>query len=208
MIQESMIAFCTKGSPASFDREHGRQGPDDRQEADGLGDPGQNGGDHDRRALIDVRCVEMERHGRDPEAKPRHHEHHRDQAELGLGHVRQLVEQEPQRLEVADPRRSVQERQPVEEQGRREDAEEEILGRGFLRRPIAAREIKQQVRRDAHQLEPHEQEHQLVGRGDQHRPRVDHEQGAEELTRPVVGRLVDAPAPSTTSPVSKSTIRA
>ena len=53
----------------------------------------------------------------------------------------------------------------------------------------AAREIKQQVGRDAHQLEPHEQKHQLVGRGDQHRPGIDHEQGAEKLARPIVGWL-------------------
>ena len=37
------------------------------------------------------------------------------------------------------------------------------------RRP--PREVEQQVGRDAHQLEPDEQEDQLVGRGDEHRAR-------------------------------------
>ena len=152
------------------DREDGRGRADHGQEAHGLGDPGEQRGDHDRRALVDVGRVGVHRNRCHAEAQARHHEDQRDQAELGLRKVVHLLDKEGNRLQIADTRGTVEEGQAVEEQAGGEDAEEEILGRGLLARGVAPGEIEEQVGRDAHQLQPDEEEHQLVGGG--------HEQGA------------------------------
>ena len=83
-----------------------------------LGTQARNGGDRQRRALINVWSVKMKRHRRDPETKARHHKHNREHAKLDLGHVRQFFIEESQRLQVADPHRAIQERQAVEQQRR------------------------------------------------------------------------------------------
>ncbi len=95
-----------------------------------------------------------------------------------------MLGQVSQRLQVAHAGQAVQECQAVEQQARREDAQEEVLGGRLLRAGGAPGQVEQQVRRHAHQFQPDEQEDQLVGRGDEHRAGVDHQQRAEELGRP------------------------
>ena len=55
---------------------------------------------------------------------------------------------------------------------------------------VPPRQIKEQIGGHAHQLQADEEEHQLVGRGDQHGPGVHDQQGAEELPRAIVGGLI------------------
>ena len=131
----------------------------------------------------------MEGHRRNPEREAGKHEDDRDQSQLGIGESRQRPGAGGNRLEVAQPAHAVKIGKAKEQEPRREDAQEEVLRRRFLggERPTA--EVKQQVRRHAHQLEPHEQEHQLVGGDDQHCPGVHDQERAEELAGPLVARL-------------------
>ncbi len=188
MIQQIAISLLQQRVAGILGRQHGGERADDCQEADGLGYPRQECGNHRRRSFIDVGRVKVERHGRDFEAQPRQNEHRGEQPQLGLRH-RQPVIEHGDRLQVAHARRSVKEREPVQQEPRRKDAQIEVLGGSFLRSLVAVRQIEQQVGRNADQLEPHEQEDDFVGRRDEHRPGIDHEQGPEEFAGTTIGRF-------------------
>jgi len=123
----------------------------------------------------------VERDGGGPEPESRHHEHHRDQRELTLRHAGDVPGQVRERLQVRHARHAVEVGEAEEQQARREDAQEEILGGRLLRGGRPAGQVEQQVGRHAHELEADEQEGQLVRRGHQHRAGRDEEERAEEL---------------------------
>jgi hypothetical protein len=77
---------------------------------------------------------------------------------------------------------AVGQRDAVEEEHRREGAEQEVLERSLLaHQPAAAREAAEQVERQAQDLEGHEHREQVVGRREQHHAREGEQREREHL---------------------------
>jgi hypothetical protein len=84
-----------------------------------------------------------------------------DQDQLVVRHV--AAEAVPDAGKVRRPRPAVDEREPVEQGGRAEGANDQVLEAGLERFPAAQRRPAEHVQRDREQLEPDEEDDQVLG---------------------------------------------
>ena len=135
-----------------------------------------------RRALVHVRQPGVERDGGDLEAEPDEQQREPGQQEGGRTVAQQLRvdrarHRADRRGELGDAAqvrragRSVHERDAVEEEGRRERAEHEVLHAGFLRLGPPQMHRREHVRGDRQDLEAEEHDDQVVGRRHDHAAR-------------------------------------
>ena len=135
--------------------------PQDRPERGDLRAGGHEGGDRRRRPLVDVRRPGVERRdaGLEQQAddEQREAEHQQDVGALGDVGLADVAQADA----AGGP---VDQRQAVEEEGRGEGAEEEVLDRRLLREQAApAGQPADQVQRQAEHLERDEHDQQVVG---------------------------------------------
>ena len=150
--------------------EHSECGEEDaqqRREATGLGECGHEPGRRRGGALVDVRCPHVERHGRNLEAEADEEQTEpREQDPVGGDDV---GAQEGRDLrEVGRPCCAVNQSDAVDEDGRGERAEDEVLHGGLARFTAPRVHPREDVERDRHDLEGDEDEDQVVGRGHEH----------------------------------------
>ena len=116
--------------------------------------------------LVDIRGVEVHRHGRQPEggAHDRHSQGHRQQHR---GHPRdRSVGRLHDAGDASEARRAgdpIERGGPVEEHGRGDQRQEEILDRRLPPAVVGPLEAQQHVGRDRDEFEAGEQEHEVVG---------------------------------------------
>ncbi len=143
------------------------------------------------RALVDVGRPGMERHQRDLEADAHGQDADRQQqhwvAQVGL------LEDGRDLGQVGLTRDAVQPGHAVNQDGRSEGAQQEVLQRSFIGSLLAAGQAGQDVDRDDHQLDRHEQRDQVGrGGGEHHAQHGEREQAVElaERQRPLseIGR--------------------
>jgi hypothetical protein len=87
---------------------------------------------------------------------------------------------------------AVEQRRAVEEEGRRQGAEQEVLqGRLLGQQPSPAGQAAEQIERQRQDLQRHEHGDQVVGRREEHHPRQREQSQREDLgvLRPVLDRL-------------------
>ncbi len=138
-------------------------------EGGGLGGHGHERGDRRRSALVDVGSPLVEGRGGRLEREPGGGE--RDPGEeQRVGDADLVADRRGDRGKVGGPGGAVDERQPVEERGRPDGADHQVLEarleRLLLPHPAAA----EHVERDRQQLEPDEQGDEVVGRGEHGHP--------------------------------------
>ena len=159
-----------------------------------LGGGGHERGDRRRGALVDVGGPLVERRDRGLEGEADDHQrqpgqHHRV-AEQAAGEL-------PGGDRVGDAREvgraggAVDQRQPVDQRGRADRADHQVLQPGLQRALAAVLRGAQDVQRDRQQLEAEEQRDQVLG-GDEHR----HPEHAEQQQRVVLAVAGAARAPA------------
>ncbi len=173
-----------RGAPVDLvDAERADEDAQDRGERGGLGRRRHERGHRGGRALVHVGRPHVERRGRDLEA-----EADQQQGEADEQHA--VVEEHDAREELRDAGEvrgaggAVDERDAVEEDGRREGAEQEVLEPGLLRGEALAVERGEHVQRDREDLERQEDGDEVVGRRHQH-----HAGGRAQHQREVLGAL-------------------
>ena len=135
-----------------------------------LGYEGEQGCRHGWRALVNIRGVKMKRHGGDPESQTR--DDH-DQGKLSnTGQARTLAKV-TRRIgghqgfdggwNVCRTAQAIEVAEAEQQQGRRKDAQKEVLEGGLLRRIVMPGQIKEHVGWNTDHLERQEERHQLVG---------------------------------------------
>ena len=153
---------------AAGEREH--EHPQDAGEAGGLGGRGHEARHRRGRPLVHVGRPRVERGGRHLEAQA--HEQQREagqqQAAALLQRQHVAVEEQADVGQVRGAGGAVHERHAVEEEGRREGAEHEVLDRRLLRPDVTAVAGGQHVEGDRQRLEPQEQHDHVVGHRHDH----------------------------------------
>ena len=135
--------------------------PQHHAERGGLGGHRHEGRDGCRRALVDVRRPLVERRHRRLEGQPGHHQRDAGEEEHVVAH---LGARGGDPREVGRARRPVQEREPVQQGGRADRADDQVL-EARLERVLAPHVRRaQHVERDREQLEAQEQRHEVLGR--------------------------------------------
>ena len=108
------------------DRKNGCERADHGQEADDLGHPREDRGDHQGRALIDVGRVKVQGHGGDAEAEPGKDEDDGQECQVILGHLRDRPgKDESQGFQVGDTSGAIKEGKTIKQKPGREDAQKE-----------------------------------------------------------------------------------
>ena len=147
-------------------RKAGVEDANDHGERGGLGPDRHECGDRNRRSLIDVGRPHVEGGGRNLECKP--HPHHQDaqqQKRIARGRRGDVL---GDLWDQGRPRRAVDERHPIEDEGAGESSDQEVLGGRFLRTAVRSRKSASDVERDREQLEAEKDRHQRRGRAQHH----------------------------------------
>ena len=135
-------------------------------------------------ALVHVGSIKMERHHGDAKAQAGHDE---DQSQpskpgqrgaLGAGRSQSLLDL----IETGRSCRTVEERESVEQQGRGQDAQKEILG-ACLEQLRPTSEEQDDVRGDRDQLETDEDRHQVSSQRHEHHAGQERQERAHEFRR-------------------------
>ena len=153
-------------------------------------------GDRGRGALVDVGRPHVERDCGQLERKSRDDE--RDADCQPCGNTSRIHDRLRNTREVHRPREAIGQRYAIQEQARRQRAQDEVLQACFRRTYVVPRKRRQHVDGQRLKLQAHIQRHQVVGRRHDH-----HAHGAEQhqhrklepgdtLTRIVVEREHDA----------------
>ena len=156
--------------------------PQDEGERADLGPDGEVAGDRRGRALVGVGCPVVEGHGRDLEgdAGRQQGEAHREAGGEGLLALHDPAEDAGDLGDPGRAREAPDEGQAEEEDRARERAEEEVLDGALGRERVPLVIPRQQVARDDHELEAHEEDEEVGRRGHDHRAgEGEHEDGRE-----------------------------
>ncbi len=174
-----------RGAPVgAIERERDQEHAEERREPGRLRRGRHEARDRSGRALVHVGRPGMERHRRDLEAEAdeqqREPGHQRARSRTGCCCARNCEIPVSEVVPVAP----YDERDPVQEDRRRERAEHEVLDAGFLRAQPAAVECGEHVQRNRQHLEREEHDDQVVRGGHD-----DHAEAGEEHQREVLGRF-------------------
>ena len=162
------------------DAERGEEHPQQGGERPRLGHGGHEAGHRGGRALVDVGRPHVERHRRHLEGEADQHQGQAGQQEP-VGEHDVLGEEVGDLGQVGRPGGAVGERDAVDEDGRGEAAEDEVLERRFTRGGPAVIERGEDVEGDGEDLQAEEDDDQVVGRAHQHGPRGRHQGQHVEL---------------------------
>jgi len=149
--------------PVRRDVRHGEEEHAQQQDKAGrLGADGQKRGGRDRRALVNIRNPDLERHHRNLEAQPREDQH---QAKEENPVAAQGARGPGQPVEAQGMRQAIHQRDAKDHEGGREGADDQVFHAGFERRHPVALEAGEDVEGDGDQFKRGKEQGEVVGRG-------------------------------------------